>query len=81
MRRQRTGRMSTPAPAPVRRAATEPPKNGYVLIVDGQAKREFDTQDRALETARELKSRFPKLQVKVYDAEAKQSQEVDLDPS
>ena len=42
---------------------------GYTLIVDGLAKKEFGTQDLALKAARELKGRFPMLQVKVYDAE------------
>jgi hypothetical protein len=79
MRPQRTQRMSSPAP-PMHRAALDLPKTGYVLIVDGQAKKEFETQNRALKTVRELKNRFPRLQVKVYDAEAKQSQNVDLDP-
>jgi hypothetical protein len=46
--------------------------------VDGLAKREFDTQDRALKAARELKARFPMLQVKVYDAESKQSETIEL---
>jgi hypothetical protein len=78
MRLQRTGRTSTPAP--VRRATIELPTNGYVLIVDGQAKRAFETQDRALKAAKELKNHFPRLQVKVYDAEAKQSQIVSPDP-
>ena len=51
---------------------------GYTLIVDGLAKREFDTQDRALKAARDLKRRFPMLQVKVYDAESKQSETIEL---
>jgi len=39
---------------------------------------EFDTQDRALKAARELKGRFPNLQVKVFDAENKQSETIEL---
>jgi len=46
--------------------------------VDGQAKKEFDTRDSALKAARELKGRFPNLQVKVFDAERKQSETVEL---
>jgi hypothetical protein len=57
MRQQRTQRMITPAPIP--RAGVGLPTSGYTLIVDGQAKKEFDTQDRALKVARELKGRFP----------------------
>ena len=78
MRQQRTQRMSTPAP--VHRTVIDLPKDGYVLIVDGQTNSKFETQDRALKTAIELKSRFPKLHVKVTDAEAMQIQGVDLDP-
>ena len=74
MRQQRTQRMSTSTPAPISRAADGLPTSGYALIVDGQAKKEFDTQDRALKAARELKGRFPNLQVKVFDAEKRQSE-------
>jgi hypothetical protein len=48
------------------------------LIVDGHAKNEFDTKEGAGKWARELKRRFPMLQIKVYDAEAKRSEEVVL---
>jgi hypothetical protein len=75
MRQQRTHRMSTPAP--ISRAAVGLPTSGYALVVDGQAKEEFDTHDRALKAARELKGRFPKLQVKVFDAETKQSEMIE----
>ena len=80
MRQQRTQRMSTPAPispTPIR-AGVGLPTSGYALIVDGQAKKEFDTQDRALKAARELKGRFPNLQVKVFDAEKRQSETIEL---
>ena len=60
--------MAAPAPAPVNRATAEPPTSGHALVVDGQMKTEFKTKDRALKAARDLKSRFPMLQVKVYDA-------------
>jgi hypothetical protein len=48
------------------------------LLVDGHAKNEFDSKERAGKWARELKQRFPMLQIKVYDAEAKRSEEVVL---
>jgi hypothetical protein len=68
MRRdQRTQR--TPAPAPRARATTGLPTSGFALIVDGQAKAEFETRDRALKAATDLKRRFPMLQVRIYDAE------------
>jgi hypothetical protein len=76
MRQQRTQRMS--APAPISKAGVGLPTSGYALVVDGQAKKEFDTQDRALKVARELKGRFPNLQVKVFDAEKKQSESIEL---
>jgi hypothetical protein len=65
------------ASAPISKVGTGLPTDGYALIVDGQAKREFDTQDRAIEAASELKGRFPMLQVKVYDAETKQSEMIE----
>jgi hypothetical protein len=64
MRQQR--RMAAPAPAPVR-ATAAPPASGYTLVVDGQMKAEFKMKDGALKAARDLKNRFPRLQVKVYD--------------
>jgi hypothetical protein len=76
MRQQRTKRISTPAP--IFRAGVGLPTSGYALIVDGQAKKEFDAQDRALKAARELKGRFPNLHVKVFDAERKQSETIEL---
>jgi hypothetical protein len=74
MRQQRMQRISTPAP--ISRAGVGLPTSGYALIVDGQAKQGFDAQDRALKAARALKGRFPNLQVKVYDAEKKQSETI-----
>ena len=78
MRQQRT-QMSTPAP--VSKAGVGLPTNGYALVVDGQTKKEFDTRDRALSSARELKARFPNLQVKVFDAENRQSETIELAPA
>jgi hypothetical protein len=72
MRQQRTTR--TPAPVPTRKATTGLPTCGFALIVDGQVKAEFKAQDHALKAARELKARFPMLQIKVYDAENKRSE-------
>jgi hypothetical protein len=76
MRQQRTQRMSTPAP--ISRAGVCLPTSGYALVVDGQAKKEFDNRDRALKAARELKGRFPNLQVKVFDSENRQSETIEL---
>jgi PP-loop superfamily ATP-utilizing enzyme len=60
------------------RAGTGLPTSGYALVVDGQTKSEFDTHERALKVARDLKGRFPMLQVKVYDAEKKLSETIEL---
>ncbi|WP_024508592.1 hypothetical protein [Bradyrhizobium sp. ARR65] len=76
MRQQRT--QGTIALPPDRRAVSERPKTGYALIVDGQLKGEYKAKDRALKVATDLKGRFPMLQVKVYDAEAKRSEQIGL---
>jgi hypothetical protein len=41
---------------------------GFGMEVDGQMKAVFDTQLAAETKARELKTKFPMLQVKIYDA-------------
>ena len=41
---------------------------GFGIEVDGQMKAVFDTKETAEKKARELKTKFPMLQVKVYDA-------------
>jgi hypothetical protein len=76
MRQHRTQQMSTPAPVPKPRS--DVPVAGYALIVDGQAKAEFKAHEQALKAARDLKGRFPMLQVKVYDAETKLSENIGL---
>ena len=76
MRQQRTQRMSIPAPASKTRS--DVPVAGYALIVDGQAKADFKTHEQALKAARDLKGRFPMLQIKVYDAEKKLSESIEL---
>jgi len=66
MRQQRMQRLTTPAPispTPTSRTGLGLPTSGYALVVDGQAKKEFDSRDRALKAARELKGRFLNLQV------------------
>jgi hypothetical protein len=75
-RNQRTQR--TPAPASRARAVPSLPTNGFALIVDGQAKAEFETRDQAREAATDLKRRFPMLQVKIYDAQDGRSESIAL---
>ena len=78
MQRQQRGR-HLDMPVPVRqRAASDAPSTGYALIVDGQIKSEFSTQDRAIETAKELKKRYPRLQVKVFNHKTKATELIGL---
>lgn len=56
----------------------ELPHSGYAVVVDGQIKTEFKTKDGAENGARDLKRRFPMLQIRVYDAETKHTQDVEL---
>jgi hypothetical protein len=64
--------------APVYRAKSGFPTSGCALVADGQIKSEFNTHDHALKAARDLKGRFPMLQVKVYDAEKKHSEKIEI---
>jgi hypothetical protein len=75
MRQQR--RTASSASARATKASTKPLTSGYALIVDGQMKTEFKTKDRALKEGMELKNRFPKLQVKVFDAEEQRLEELE----
>jgi hypothetical protein len=59
-------------------ASRELPASGYALEIDGRLKAEFTTKDGARAGAEELKKRFPKLQVKIYDAVTKIREEVQL---
>jgi hypothetical protein len=56
--------------------AHELPEHGYALEVDGRMKAEFTTRDGAKAGGAELKKRFPKLQVKIYDAQTKTREEI-----
>ena len=76
MRAKRT--TAAPTSARSTKASIEPMTTGYALIVDGHAKASFDARDSALEAGLKLKSRFPQLQVKIYDAETKHSQAVEI---
>lgn len=44
------------------------PSSGFVLEIDGRMKKQFESESDARTEALRLKSRFPMLQVKVYDA-------------
>ncbi|OKO76951.1 hypothetical protein AC630_21610 [Bradyrhizobium sp. AS23.2] len=71
--------MAAPA-ASVRttKASIAPLKTGYALIVDGHVKATFTAKASALEAGTQLKNRSPRLQVKIYDAETKLSEIVEI---
>jgi hypothetical protein len=71
-------RIAAPATARATKASTEPMTSGYALVVDGHVKTIFEAKDGAVEAGRELKARFPHLQVKIFDAETKRSEAVEI---
>jgi hypothetical protein len=56
-----------PEPKKVLRA-DRPPTEGFMIIVDGHFKSDFETLDAAEASGRELKSSYPMLQIEIYDA-------------
>jgi len=54
------------------------PASGYALEVDGRLKAEFATRDGARAGAVELKRRFPMLRVRLYDAQTRTREEIQL---
>ena len=51
--------------------ADRPPAEGFVVVVDGHFKSEFDTTEAAEASGRKLKSTYPMLQIEIYDAATK----------
>jgi hypothetical protein len=51
--------------------ADRPPTEGFVVIVDGHFKTEFDTIAAAEASGRKLKATYPMLQIEIYDAAEK----------
>src|ERR1700755_1933256 len=64
-------------PARMLKPVQELPRSGYAVVVDGQVKTEFKTKEGAQNGARDLKRRFPMLQITVYDAETKHTQHIE----
>ena len=54
------------------------PTEGYVLEVDGKFKTEFDSSEAAMKAGLELKTKYPQIQVKVYDAKERTRTPVEL---
>ena len=50
--------------------ADRPPTEGFVVVVDGHFKTEFDSFDAAA-SGRKLKSAYPMLQIEIYSAMTK----------
>ena len=56
-----------PEPKKIPRA-DRPPAEGFVVVVDGHFKSEFDTAEAAEASGRKLISTYPMLQIEIYDA-------------
>jgi hypothetical protein len=71
--RQRQFKMPAKSSAKSEKAEDEQPQQGqpeterYLLQIDRQSKRSFKTPEAARTAALEIKSRFPTLQVSIYD--------------
>ena len=72
MRKPMTTMIEEPKPRNIMRADVTITE-GFGMEVDGQMKAVFDTKGAAEKEALELKTRYPMLQVKVYDASQKTS--------
>jgi len=55
------------------------PKSGFIVEIDGRLKNRFESESDAMAEALQLKTRFPMLQVKIYDAVEKTRTMVSLD--
>jgi hypothetical protein len=58
--------------APVRQL----PASGYALEIDGHFRAEFATRDGARAGGIELKKRFPRIQIRIYDAQTNAREEI-----
>ena len=47
------------------------PADGFALVVDGHIKTRYDDEDSVKKAAAELLTRFPQLQVQIYNAVTK----------
>jgi hypothetical protein len=56
-----------PEPKKIMRA-DRPPTEGFVTVVDGHFKSEFDSVDAAEAAGRKLKLAYPMLKVEIYEA-------------
>jgi hypothetical protein len=70
---------STDEPEPKTPRADRPPTEGFVVVVDGHFKSEFETAEAAKSAGRELKSTYPMLKIQIYDAATKVRTLLDLE--
>jgi hypothetical protein len=54
------------------------PTEGYVLEIDGKFKSKYETSEQAVKAGLELKTKYPQIQVKIYDAKARTRTPVEL---
>jgi hypothetical protein len=59
----------------------QPETERYQLQIDKQAKRSFKTPEAARSAALEIKSRFPALQVSIYDSVSRSRSMIDIPKS
>jgi hypothetical protein len=63
-------RTEQPQPRNIQRADIAP-EDGYAMVVDGHFKSQFGDASAANKAGTELLSRYPMLQVEIYDASTK----------
>lgn len=59
---------STDEPEPKAPRADRPPSEGFVGVVDGHFKSEFETAEAAEASGRKLKLTYPMLKIEIYEA-------------
>ena len=54
------------------------PTEGYILEVDGKFKTEYESSAAAMKVGLELKTKYPQIQIKVYDAKEQTRTAIEL---
>ena len=54
------------------------PTVGYVLEIDGKFKTKYETSEQATKAGSELKTKYPQIQVKIYNAKERTRTPVEL---
>jgi hypothetical protein len=80
--RKHAGKVAKPEQAEeVRLRRQQPDMERYLLQIDRQTKQSFTTLEAAQAMALEIKTRFPALQVSIYDSESKSRTVIDMPKS